>query len=173
MTKRSAVCTMENYLKTHVRLTQLVPTGLFIDNIFIPSKDGKTIEVFSPVNEKQVATVASAGAADVDLAVLSASKAFPGWRSTSAATKSKLMSRLADLIQRDADDLASIEAVDAGILFGESKALHIQQAIDTLQFFARLTDRSGESLEIPGGFAYTRREPYGVCAAIVPWNSPL
>ncbi|KAJ4508609.1 hypothetical protein HRR83_005701 [Exophiala dermatitidis] len=150
-----------------------VPTGLLINNEFIPSSTGATIEIFSPVNERQIARVASATAADVDLAVQSGLKALPAWRSTPPSSRSKFLSKLADLIERDADDLATIEAVDAGILFGESKALHITQASDTLRYFATLTDRPGESLEIPNGFAYTRREPYGVCAAIVPWNAPL
>lgn len=83
------------------------------------------------------------------------------------------MNRLADLIEQHGDDLATIEAVDAGILFGESKELHVTQAVETLRFFAKLTERCGETFEIPGGFGYTQREPYGICAAVVPWNAPL
>ncbi|EXJ72497.1 aldehyde dehydrogenase (NAD+) [Cladophialophora psammophila CBS 110553] len=95
------------------------------------------------------------------------------WRSFPPQLRAGLLSRLADLILRDADDLATIEAIDAGILFRDSKTLHIPQAVETLRFFATLTDTAGRSLDIPGGFAYTRREPFGVCAAIVAWNAPL
>lgn len=101
--------------------------------------------------------------------------AFRGpWRAVTPAQRGQLLSLLADLIERDADDLASIEALDAGIVFGESKALHIPQATETLRYFAGWADKiAGQLLNIPQGYAYTRREPHGVCAAVVPWNAPL
>ncbi|KAH7010198.1 putative aldehyde dehydrogenase [Ilyonectria destructans] len=86
----------------------------------------------------------------------------------------QLLNKLADLIERDADDLASIEALDAGVLFGESNGLHISQSLETLRYFAGWADKiTGQLLDIPQGYAITRREPLGVCAAIIPWNSPL
>jgi len=110
----------------------------------------------------------------VDIAVAAAQTAFQGWRTVAPAKRGQLLNRLADLIERDADDLASLEALDAGVLFGESKGLHIPQATETLRYFAGWADKiAGQLLSIPQGYAYTRREPLGVCAAVVPWNAPL
>lgn len=86
----------------------------------------------------------------------------------------RLLSKLADLIERDSIELASLEAIDAGILYGESLHLSVPQAVDTLRYFAGWADKgAGQSLPIPNGLAYTQHEPLGVCAAIVPWNAPL
>lgn len=77
-------------------------------------------------------------------------------------------------MERDGDDLASLEALEAGILFAESKALNVKQATETLRYFAGWADKiSGQLLHTPQGYAYTTRNPIGVCAAIVPWNAPL
>lgn len=86
----------------------------------------------------------------------------------------RLLSKLADLIERDAVDLASLESIDAGILYGESLQFNVPQAVDTLRYFAGWADKgAGQSLHIPDGLAYTQHEPLGICAAIVPWNAPL
>jgi aldehyde dehydrogenase (NAD+) len=70
--------------------------------------------------------------------------------------------------------LASLEALDAGVLFGESKNLNVVNAVATLKYFAGWADKlDGKSLKIPNGVAYTQRDPIGVCAAVVPWNAPL
>lgn len=154
---------------------KLVPTGLFINNEFVPSIEGNTLDVLNPFGENKIATLAAASAADIDRAVSAASKAYEShWRHSLPGVKSSLLLKLADLIERDADEIATIEAVDAGILFGESKHLHVPNAVETLRYFATLTHKaSGLNLKIPGGTAYTAKEPFGVCAAIVPWNAPL
>lgn len=86
----------------------------------------------------------------------------------------RLLSKLADLIERDAVELASLESIDAGILYGDSLNFNVPQTVDTLRYFAGWTDKgAGQSLHIPNGLAYTQNEPLGVCAAIVPWNAPL
>ena len=82
--------------------------------------------------------------------------------------------RLAELIERDADTFASLEAIDAGVVFDESKRQAVPQAAETLRFFAaEATVAAGKMLRIPEGYAYTQREPFVVAAAIVPWNAPL
>lgn len=112
---------------------------------------------------------------DVDAAVSAAKSALQGpWLTVTPTRRGQLLNRLADLIERDADDLASLEALDAGVLFGESKGLHIPQATETLRYFAGWADKiAGQLFSIPQGYSYTRREPLGVCAAVVPWNAPL
>lgn len=129
----------------------------------------------NPTTGSHLASVSAAQKEDVDAAVEAGRVAFEGeWRNVSPAKRGQLLNRLADLIERDADELASLEALDAGIVFNESKQLHISQATETLRYFAGWADKiTGQLLSIPQGYAYTRREPLGVCAAVVPWNAPL
>jgi aldehyde dehydrogenase (NAD+) len=156
-------------------LTFPINTGLFINNNFKPASSGRTLDVINPASGKHLTTVAAAQSDDIDVAVNAAQDAFRAtWRDTLPAKRGQLLNKLADLIERDADQLATIESVDAGILFMDSKGLHVPQAVETLRYFAGWADKiSGQALHIPNGMAYTRREPLGVCAAIVPWNSPL
>ncbi|XWX01648.1 hypothetical protein V2A60_009676 [Cordyceps javanica] len=152
-----------------------VHTGLFINNDFQPAVGGSELQVENPSTGDPLATVSAAQKEDVDKAVEAALAAFKGsWKAVGPAERGKLLNRLADLIERDADDLASLEALEAGVLFKESKGLHITQSAETLRYFAGWADKiTGQLLSIPQGHAFTRREPIGVCAAIVPWNAPL
>ncbi|KAK7403534.1 hypothetical protein QQX98_010713 [Neonectria punicea] len=152
-----------------------VDTGLFIGNEFVAAAGDSKIEIQNPTTGKFLASLSAAQKADVDAAVASAQKAYKGaWKSTLPAQRGQLLSKLADLIERDGDELASLEALDAGVIFRESKGLHISNALETLRYFAGWADKiTGQLLDIPQGYAVTRREPLGVCAAIVPWNSPL
>lgn len=136
---------------------------------------GKTLSVENPFTTEELAVISAAQREDVDLAVRSAEAAFRnGWKQAPPLERAKLLSRLADLVERDADDFALLEALDAGILFTESKNLHVPQATAALRYFAGWADKiEGKLLQIPEGTAYTRREPVGTCAAIVPWNAPL
>jgi aldehyde dehydrogenase (NAD+) len=152
-----------------------VETGLFINNEFIEAITGKTLDVENPFTTEKLATVSAAQKEDVDPAVHVAEVAFQnGWRSESPLVRARLLNALADLLERDADELALLEALDAGILFNESKSMHVPQASSTLRYFAGWADKiDGKLLQIPEGMAYTRREPIGTCAAIIPWNAPL
>lgn len=154
---------------------RIVPTGLFINNKFVPSLTGNTLETTNPFNGQLLATIAAASKEDIDAAVQAAKDAFhTTWKATLPTVRQTLMLKLADLIERDADELANLEALDGGILFTGSKMIHIPQAVSTLRYFAGWADKiSGKTLNIPGGMAYTHKEPLGVCAAIVPWNAPL
>lgn len=145
---------------------------MFIDNEFVPALGGATIDVENPSTGKHLATVSAAQAEDVDRAVESAQKAFTSWKKSTPGTRRDLLNKLADLLERDALEVSSLEALESGVLYGISRALHVQQSIDNLRYFAGWADKlDGSSLSIPQGFAYTRREPIGVCAAIIPWNA--
>ncbi|KAH8670666.1 aldehyde dehydrogenase domain-containing protein [Ilyonectria robusta] len=151
-----------------------VPTGLFIDNAFVPATGNSTIDIENPSTRALLATVSAAQAEDIDRAVQSSKKAYTTWKNESPSVRRALLNKLADLVERDASEFASLESVDGGILYKDSMGLHVPQSIDTLRYFAGWTDKvDGVSMSIPQGLAYTRREPIGVCAAIVPWNAPL
>lgn len=152
-----------------------MPTGLFINNEFVPAKSGATVSLENPASGAKLGDIASAEAADVDEAVKAAETAYKTvWSQTLPELRRNLLNKLADLMERDAAELASIEAVDAGILYRDSFGMAVPQAVETCRYYAGWADKlDGDSLSLAMGMAYTRREPFGVCAAIVPWNAPL
>ncbi|KAI5927582.1 aldehyde dehydrogenase domain-containing protein [Camillea tinctor] len=151
-----------------------VQTGLFIDNQFVPSIDGKTLDVENPSAGKLLATVSAAQKEDIDRAVSSSKKAYESWKTTSPSARSQLILKLADLVEQHTEDLASIQALEAGTLYTESVDFHVPSSVKALRYFAGWTDKlDGLSLNIPQGLSYTVRLPVGVCGAIIPWNTFL
>ncbi|CDM27196.1 hypothetical protein DTO013E5_4564 [Penicillium roqueforti] len=151
-----------------------IPTGLFIHNEFVPSSAGQTLVVENPSTGNQLGTISAAGLEDINKAVESAKSAFKTWRTVPGPVKAQLLLKLAELVERDAEDLASLEAVDAGVLYTDSIGMNIPQAVGCLRYYAGWAGKiDGKTLEMEGGIAYTHREPLGVCGAIVPWNAPL
>ncbi|KAJ5708673.1 hypothetical protein N7488_008474 [Penicillium malachiteum] len=151
-----------------------VPTGLFIHNEFVPSTTGQTLVVENPATGEQLGTISAAGPEDINAAVKSAKAGFEAWKKVSGPARARLLLKLADLIERDAQELASLEAVDCGSLFNDSMGMNIPQSVGCLRYYAGWADKiDGKTLSMDGGIAYTHREPLGVCGAIVPWNAPL
>ena len=134
-------------------------------------------ESFDPFTGQPWARIPRCDSTDVDAAVGAASKAFRGgpWRPLNATQRGRLLVRLADLIEAEADRLAAIEVRDNGKLMAEMSA-QLKYVPQWYRYFGGLADKiEGGVLPIdkPGMFAFTRREPLGVIACIVPWNSPL
>lgn len=128
----------------------------------------------NPSTGEQLGTISAAAAEDIDRAVKSAKAGFEAWKLVSGPAKAQLLLKLAALIERDTQDLASLEAVDAGVLYTDSIGLNIPQAVGCLRYYAGWADKiDGKALDMDGSIAYTHREPLGVCGAIVPWNAPL
>ena len=146
-----------------------------VDGVAAPG--AATFESYDPFTGKPWALVPRCGAEDVDAAVGAASRAFRSgpWRSMTASARGRLLMRLADLIAANAERLAAIETRDNGKLITEMTA-QLRYVPEWYRYFGGLADKiEGAVLPIdkPGMFAFTRREPLGVIAAIVPWNSPL
>jgi len=152
-----------------------IETGLFINNEFRKSSDGKEFETINPSTSKSICTVQEASPEDVNTAVEAAEKAFEGgWRDTSGFHRSKIMHKWADLIERDIDELATLESLDNGKAFSISKGLDIVEVIKCIRYYAGWCDKiHGKVIETPQKLSFTRHEPIGVCAAIIPWNVPL
>ncbi len=153
-------------------------TKILIDNRWVDSVSGKTFDTINPATGEVLAKVAEADAADVDLAVKAAVKAFrpkSPWRKMSASERGKLIHRLADLIEQNAEELATLESLDNG------KPRHVAQAADLplviacYRYYAGWADKiQGKTIPIGGDyFCYTRHEPVGVVGQIIPWNFPL
>ncbi|KAK4935888.1 mitochondrial aldehyde dehydrogenase [Elasticomyces elasticus] len=153
------------------------PTGLFINNEWTPSSDGKTITSINPTNEQEIASVHAASGDDVDRAVKAARKALkhPSWKNLPATDRGVLLNRLADLVEQNRETLATIETWDNGKPYADALNGDLTEVIGTLRYYAGFADKKfGQVIETtPDKFAYTVREPVGVCGQIIPWNFPL
>jgi aldehyde dehydrogenase (NAD+) len=153
-------------------------TKILIDNKWVTSVSGKTFETVNPATGEVLASVAEADAADVELAVKAARKAFHSkahWRRMSASERGKLLNRLADLIEKNADELATLESLDNGKPKHVAAAADLPLVIACYRYYAGWADKiQGKTIPISGDyFCYTRHEPVGVVGQIIPWNFPL
>lgn len=148
----------------------------------VPAKSGRRLESVEPATGSVWASVPDSDGADVDAAVRAASAAFPAWAATPATERSRLLLRLADLIDRDLDRLAEAESRDTGKPVTLARTVDIPRSAANLRFFATaILHTSGESHDFDGGgtpggvpaINYTLRRPRGVAGCISPWNLPL
>ena len=156
---------------------------LFIDGQWVAAQTGQRLSTVNPATEAVIAEVASAGPADVDLAVRAAQRALHlgPWGRMRPVERERLMLRLADLMETHAQALAEVESLDNGKSAAIARAVDIAMAIDSIRYMAGwATKIEGMTHEhsVPFApeaqmFTYTRREPVGVVAAVVPWNFPL
>lgn len=153
-------------------------TRLLIDNQFVDSVSGKTFDTTNPANGEVLASVAEADAADVELAVKAARKAFDAkapWRRMPSTERSKLLNRLADLIEKNIEELATLESLDNGKPRQVALRADVQLVIACYRYYAGWADKiQGKTIPLNGDyFCYTRLEPVGVVGQIIPWNFPL
>lgn len=155
-------------------------TSLLIGGEWRASSDGQRFETVNPATEEVLAEIDAASEADVDEAVRAARSQLEGgaWSRMSGPERGALLARFADLIERDAERLAHLEAIDVGKPIAEPRAADIPMAVATFRYFAGWADKiEGRTIPTPGAFgrptlSYTIREPSGVLGAIVPWNAP-
>jgi acyl-CoA reductase-like NAD-dependent aldehyde dehydrogenase len=143
------------------------------------SSDGSTqdvIEVVNPATAEVIGAFAASSAADVDQAVRAARAALPGWASTPPSERSAILHRLASLVEADLDELARLEAIDAGKPWTVVSTDELPGIVAAMRHFAgaaRMTTGQPGGDYFAGCTAYMRREPVGVVAGITPWNFPL
>ena len=132
-----------------------------------------TLEVIEPATEQVLASVPRAGAEDVDAAVARAVAAYPAWRAVAPGDRAAMMRRLADAIEGELDDLAVLEARNAGKPIGDARG-EMEMVVETFRYYAGAPERLlGQTIPVAGGVNMTFREPLGVVGLIVPWNFPL
>jgi aldehyde dehydrogenase (NAD+) len=153
-------------------------TKILIGNKWVDSVSGKTFKTINPATGDILAEVAEADAADVDIAVKAARKAFHAkapWRRMSASERGKLLNRLADLIEKNAAQLAMLESIDNGKPRHVAEAADVPLVIACYRYYAGWADKiQGKTIPVNGDyFCYTRHEPVGVVGQIIPWNFPL
>jgi aldehyde dehydrogenase (NAD+) len=150
---------------------------MLIDGKWVPSVSGKTFESRNPATGELLATVAEGDAADIDLAVKAARRAFEGpWSKVKPFERQAILLRLADLVERNFDELSSLDTLDMGAPISRTRGSR-QRVLGMLRYYAgQATALTGETIEnsLPGEiFSYTLKEPVGVVGAIIPWNGPL
>jgi phenylacetaldehyde dehydrogenase len=159
------------------------PHKLLIDGQWVEAAAGETFATVNPATEETLAEVAYGKAADIDRAVQAARRAFDWespWRRMNASDRGRLIWRISELIEENADELAMLESLDNGKPYAIAKAADVALSADLFRYMAGWpTKIEGSTVPIsalpaPGEYlAYTLREPVGVVGQIIPWNFPL
>ncbi|XP_059792786.1 mitochondrial 10-formyltetrahydrofolate dehydrogenase isoform X1 [Balaenoptera ricei] len=162
-------------------MTVKMPYQCFINGQFTDADDGKTYDTINPTDGSTICKVSYASLVDVDKAVAAAKDAFENgeWGRMNARERGILMYRLADLLEENQEELATIEALDSGAVYTLALKTHIGMSVQTFRYFAGWCDKiQGSTIPINQArpnrnLTFTRKEPLGVCAIIIPWNYPL
>ncbi|WP_210411766.1 aldehyde dehydrogenase family protein [Rhodoferax sediminis] len=152
------------------------PKQLLIGGRWVPALSGKTFETIDPATEESLGHVAEAAAADVDLAVAAARRAFeaPTWSGISPHARARFLLKIAEAVEQNAEELAVLEALDVGAPLAFAQR-HVAHVAETFRYYAGWpTKILGTTNPTDGSrFIYMLREPMGVCALINAWNVPL
>src|SRR5947199_9765790 len=147
----------------------------FIDGQLVEPVGGKYLDNIEPATGKPYTQVAESDSRDVDLAVVAAEKAFVDWSCTPAADRSKILLRIADLVERNLEKFARAESIDTGKPLSLARGLDIPRAVANFRFFATaiLHTESAAALTDNVAFNYTTGQPTGISRLMSPWNLPL
>jgi phenylacetaldehyde dehydrogenase len=152
---------------------------MLIDGKMVDAVSGKTFTVYNPATGGVIASVPEGDAADVDLAVAAARRAFDErrWGRITPSERGRILWRIADLIERDLEELAELESIDNGKPYAVARVADLPLAVDMFRYmggWATKITGSTLPLSLPGEYlSYTVREPVGVVGQIIPWNFPL
>src|SRR6202171_2766005 len=161
------------------------PGLLFIDGAWREASDGATAPTITPIDESEITTVAQATQSDVESAVAAARTAFDEgpWPSLNVHARAQVLRRIADLVEKNLDELAYLETIDMGKPIAMSRAIDAPMTAQIFHYYAGMatqlegSTRGGSSPTThpfpAAGLNYTEREPLGVVAAITPFNFPL
>lgn len=169
-----ATATLDKRAEAAIKTAQ---TKNLIGGKWVNALSGRTFATYNPATEDVIAHVAEGDRDDIDMAVAAARKAFESksWRKMDARDRGRLIYKLADLIERDIEQLAALETLDNGKPISESLNGDIPLVIDCLRYYAGWADKlQGSVVPIRGNnLCYIKREPVGVAGQIIPWNFPM
>ncbi|XP_012931080.1 cytosolic 10-formyltetrahydrofolate dehydrogenase isoform X2 [Heterocephalus glaber] len=174
-------CVIDYVEKAVNKLTLYIPHQLFIGGMFVDAEGTKTYDAINPTDGSVICQVSLAQVSDVDKAVAAAKDAFENglWGKISARDRGRLLYRLADLMEQHQEELATIEALDAGAVYTLALKTHVGMSIQTFRYFAGWCDKI-QGCTIPinqarpnRNLTLTKKEPVGVCGIVIPWNYPL
>lgn len=154
------------------------PKKMLINGQWVEAASGSTFETRNPANGEVITTVSEGDQVDINQAVSAARKAFEegAWPKAKPNERAKLLLKLADLIEENAEELSHLETLDNGMPLNSSFNQILAGAEDFRYYAGWATKITGETIPVstPGNiFNYTRKEPVGVCGAIIPWNAPF
>jgi betaine-aldehyde dehydrogenase len=148
----------------------------FIDGERVESSGGETEPVLNPATGEELARAPRSTAQDVDRAVGAARRAFAGWSQTTPQQRSQALLAIADVLEQHGEEIARLEALNAGKPIEAVKSDEVPVMVDNLRFFAgaaRVLEGRAAGEYMEGYTSFTRREPVGVIGLLTPWNYPL
>jgi gamma-glutamyl-gamma-aminobutyraldehyde dehydrogenase len=152
-------------------------TQAFIDGRFVDAASGETFPTENPANGEVIAVVASGGPAEIDAAVAAARRSFDDgrWSRQAPAARKATLLRFADEIEANADELAALDALEAGKPITDTRDVDVPETVKTLRWYAEAIDKIFDAVAPTGpeALGLIVREPIGVVGAVVPWNFPL
>lgn len=148
---------------------------LYINGQWVPASDGKVFTAYNPATGEKLAECAEATKEDVDAAVKAAWAAFPAWRDMGIAERAGILEKIADIIDENAELLATVESMDNGKPIRETMAIDVPYSSDHFRYFAgAIRVEEGKASVLDGNMmSLILREPIGVVGQIVPWNFPF
>ncbi|XP_039617758.1 mitochondrial 10-formyltetrahydrofolate dehydrogenase [Polypterus senegalus] len=172
---------IDHVTKNVNNLTVKMPYQCFINGRFVDSENGKKYDTVNPTDGSVICKVSYASVADVDKAVAAAKDAFETgpWGSMNARDRGRLLYKLADLMEEHQEELATIESIDSGAVYTLALKTHVGMSVQTFRYFAGWCDKiQGTTIPINQArpnhnLTFTKKEPLGVCAIVIPWNYPL
>ncbi len=154
-----------------------MPVDAVIDGAVVAAESGLRVTKLNPATGTELAHVTECGPADVDRAVAAARRSFESgvWSRCAPASRKAVLTRLADLIDEHADELALLDTLDAGKPIADTTTIDVPGSAAIVRWYAEAIDKVyGEvAPTAPGNLAIVTHEPLGVVAAVVPWNYPL
>ncbi len=148
----------------------------FIAGKSVPAQSGETTDVINPATGEVYAKAANSSAADVDVAMQAASKAFEEWRDSTPSERQRALLKIADALESRADELVAIEVENTGKPIALTHSEEVPPMIDQIRFFAgaaRNLEGKSAGEYMRGMTSFIRREPIGICAQVTPWNYPM
>lgn len=155
-------------------MTKLDFAKLYIDGQAIEATSGEYLPDINPASGEVICQFQVAGEADVSAAVEAAHRGFRAWSRFSHSQRGDALAQAAALLRQRKKELARLEVRDTGKPISEALSVDIDSAADVFDYFAGVVrSLHGHHYDLPHAFAYTRREPLGICAGIGAWNYPL
>uniref|UniRef100_W5LA54 10-formyltetrahydrofolate dehydrogenase n=2 Tax=Astyanax mexicanus TaxID=7994 RepID=W5LA54_ASTMX len=171
-----------DYVEMNVNnMTIRMPHQLFINGEFVDAEGGKNYKTINPTTGQAICEVSLAQISDVEKAVAAAKEAFEEgeWGKMNHRDRGRLIYKLADLMEQHQEELATIESIDSGAVYTLALKTHVGMSIQTFRYFAGWCDKI-QGCTIPinqarpnRNLTFTKKEPIGVCAIVIPWNYPL
>ncbi|GMI92751.1 REDUCED EPIDERMAL FLUORESCENCE1, aldehyde dehydrogenase 2C4, aldehyde dehydrogenase 1A [Hibiscus trionum] len=162
--------------ESFVKIPPIKFSKLFINGKFVDSLSEKMFETIDPRTGEAVARVSEGDKEDVDLAVKAARQAFDhgAWPRMSGSERGSIMMKFADLVEQNIEEIAPLDAINAGKLLSHCKAIELPVAVKILRYYAGAADKiHGTVLKLSKGIqGHTLKEPIGVVGCIIPWNFP-